>query len=60
MAPKIEDSFDSIKKLATRWDVSERTVRRLIEIGDLPAHRIGGQIRISSADREIYERRNRH
>jgi excisionase family DNA binding protein len=60
MDRKTDESFESIKKLATRWDVSERTVRRLIETGDLPVHRIGSQVRISRADREAYERRNRY
>lgn len=35
---------------ARRYDVSERTIRRLIAEGDLPAYRVGRQIRIRVAD----------
>tara|TARA_R110000787_G_scaffold100005_1_gene204817 strand:+ start:3890 stop:4072 length:183 start_codon:yes stop_codon:yes gene_type:complete len=51
--------FDTIKSLAERWQVSERTVRRLIDKGDIKAHRIGDQIRISQEDRDAYERSQR-
>ncbi len=54
-----EKTFDSVKELAQRWDVSERTVRRLIAAGDLPVHRIGRQVRISHDDSVSYERRRR-
>ena len=48
----------SIKRLAERWDVSERTVRRLIDGGELRATMIGGQLRISDAVVETYEARH--
>ena len=53
------ETFDTTKSLAERWQVSERTVRRLIEKGDIKAHRIGDQIRISQEDRDAYERSQR-
>jgi excisionase family DNA binding protein len=49
----------SVRKVAQRWGISERTVRRIIETGDLPVHRIGGQIRCSPEDIKAYETRNR-
>ena len=52
-------SFHTIESLASDWQVSERTVRREIERGNLKAVRIGAQIRISAADKADYERRNR-
>ena len=59
MKPDTSKSFDTIKSLAERWQVSERTVRRLIEKGDIRVHHIGGQIRISQEDRDAYERSQR-
>ena len=60
MTRKPEKKFYGVKSLAQRWDVSERTVRRVIKAGDLPVHWIGGQMRVSDPDREAYERRVRH
>jgi excisionase family DNA binding protein len=37
--------------VAPRLDVSAKTVRRMIERGDLPTHRIGKLLRISEAAR---------
>lgn len=58
MKKRPENQFDSVKSLSERWQVSERTVRRLIASGALRAHTIGGQKRISPQEREAYERRN--
>lgn len=58
MSQKPKKKYDSIKTLAADWQVSERTVRRLIASGALRAHTIGSQLRISPEDREAYERRN--
>jgi excisionase family DNA binding protein len=40
----------SIEKAGEFLDVSASTVRRLVKTGQLKAHKIGGQIRISMAD----------
>jgi len=42
-----ERPYWTIEALAARWAISARTVRRLIERGQLRAIRIGGQLRIS-------------
>jgi excisionase family DNA binding protein len=44
--------------LATHWAVSARTVRRLIERGELRAIRVGGQLRISPEAVERFEERH--
>ena len=49
--------FLTIRQVAERWQVDEKSVRRLIERGELLEHRLGQQtIRISMADLVIYER----
>jgi excisionase family DNA binding protein len=47
----------TIDALAARWAVSTRTVRRLIDSGQLRAIRIGGQLRVSPEVVERYEER---
>jgi len=42
--------------VAERLDVSEKSVRRCIERGELPAYRIGGQIRIGEEDLQNFLR----
>lgn len=44
----------SIKETAEYLGVSEKTVRRWIEHGGLPIHRIGRLIRISEADLTVF------
>jgi excisionase family DNA binding protein len=51
--------FYTVKQIATRWQCSEKTVRRLIDRGELIAHRLGGRHRISEADLMAHERVNR-
>ena len=51
--------YYTVKQIAERWQCSEKTVRRLIERGDLIAHRLGGGHRISEADLMAHERVNR-
>ena len=46
-------------ELAERWDVSERTVQRLVDSGSLGAIRIGRQLRFSPEDVAQYERTHR-
>jgi excisionase family DNA binding protein len=48
--------FHSILTVAQRLDVSEKSVRRYIERGELAAYRIGGQIRIGEADLQNFLR----
>jgi excisionase family DNA binding protein len=54
---RIERPHWTIDALATRWAVSPRTVRRLIESGRLRAIRIGGQLRVSPESLERFEER---
>jgi excisionase family DNA binding protein len=49
----------STAAVAARLDVSQKTVRRLIENGQLPIHRIGRQVRISEPDLAAYIARSR-
>jgi excisionase family DNA binding protein len=48
----------TVPELAERWQVSTRTVRRLIESGKLRAIRIGGQLRIADDVLQRFEARN--
>jgi excisionase family DNA binding protein len=43
-------TLHKISAIAAKLDVSTKTVRRWIESGTLPAHRLGRQIRVSDAD----------
>lgn len=52
-------AFFTIAQIAERWQCSDKKVRRMIDRGDLPAHKFGGLWRISAADLSDYERRNR-
>ena len=51
--------FLTIAQVATRWQVDEKTVRRLVWRGELTVHHIGQQIRIATHDLVAYERLNR-
>jgi excisionase family DNA binding protein len=53
--PPPSERFWTPKQVADRWLVSARTVRRLIEAGELRACRMGKQIRIRHADLLAYE-----
>ena len=44
----------SLREVADTLGVSIRTVHRFIDSGDLAVHRIGGQLRVSPADLEIF------
>jgi len=52
-------SFFQVGQVAERWQCSEKKVRRLIENGELVAHRFGRLVRISLADLVAYERQKR-
>jgi excisionase family DNA binding protein len=54
-SPRTIDRFWTPNQIAERWLVSPRTVRRLIEAGELRACRVGKQIRIRHADLLAYE-----
>jgi excisionase family DNA binding protein len=49
----------SVTAVALHLDVSGKTVRRLIDDGELPIHRIGRQVRISEPDLAAYIARSR-
>ncbi len=44
------ERFYTVREVAANLLVSEKTVRRWIDVGELTAHRLGRQIRISEAD----------
>ena len=50
MANPASPDFFTIKQIAERLQVSERTVHRLISSGHLRSYRIGANVRISAAD----------
>lgn len=52
------ESF-TIKQLAKRWSVSERTIRRRIKAGEIPAFYVGSRLRISRTEIERFERQSR-
>ena len=47
----------SIRDVATRWQVCDRTVRRHIDSGLLPARKLGRLIRINEQDLRSFEYR---
>jgi excisionase family DNA binding protein len=46
--------FSTVAEVAERLGVSDRTVYRWIANGELVAHRLGGSVRISEADLELF------
>jgi excisionase family DNA binding protein len=52
--PEPGERFLSVAEVAKRLGVSEKTVRRKIESGDLPAHRVGKLIRVTERDLAAY------
>jgi excisionase family DNA binding protein len=44
----------SVRAVASKLSVSEKTVRRLIESGRLPAVRVGARVRIDQAELEAF------
>jgi excisionase family DNA binding protein len=45
-SPNPDERYLSVAEVAKRFGVSEKTVRRKIASGDLPAHRVGRLIRV--------------
>jgi excisionase family DNA binding protein len=48
-----------VRDVASELVVSEKTVRRLIDNGEIRTHRVGRSIRISEEDLAAYRARNR-
>lgn len=44
----------SVPAVAERLDVSEKTVRRMIAAGELPAHHVGRLVRVSADDLLVF------
>jgi len=53
------DTLNDLEVIAKRLDVSIKTVRRLIDNGELPHHRIGRLVRVSERDFAEYLARSR-
>jgi excisionase family DNA binding protein len=49
----------SIKELGALWSYSTKQIHRWVDDGLLPAHRLGGQIRISEQDAANFVRMRR-
>lgn len=47
----------TVGEIAAELRVGKQTVYRLIQVGELPAVRIGGQIRVTEADLGAYKQR---
>lgn len=55
--PSKRKEFYTVAELAVRWSLSQRHIRRLIEQGDIIAHRIGRAVRVSAANVALFEAR---
>ena len=44
----------TVRAIADLLQVAEKTIRRLIAAGELPAHRIGGCVRVSEDDLLVF------
>ncbi len=53
------DPFLTIPKVAEELDISERSVWRLVEDGELSAHKFGASTRIRRSDLDAYIKRSR-
>ena len=42
--------YYSIKRLALQWDLSPKTIRRMINSGKMRAKRIGGSVRVPHSE----------
>ena len=54
-----EPRWHTVKRVATRWGISERSVHRWINKGLLRCHRFGRTIRISEDDLIAFEKESR-
>ncbi len=48
-----------LDEIAQDWDVSRKTVERLVRSGELEAFKIGSVWRVKSEQREEFEKKNR-
>lgn len=48
--------FLTVDEIADRWQTSTRKIRRMIDAGELVAHRFGRHVRVSESDLLAYER----
>lgn len=53
------EHFYTVREVAANLLISEKTVRRWIDVGELTAHRLGRQLRISHSDLETFIRLRR-
>jgi excisionase family DNA binding protein len=58
-SPTRPPSLLSVSDIAERLKLSTKTIRRWIERGDLPAHRLGRNVRISEQDLAGYLNKHR-
>jgi excisionase family DNA binding protein len=58
MKPKPEPLL-TLNDLAERWQVSLKSVRRIVKRGELKVHRIGRQIRVLPEDADTFEKLHR-
>lgn len=57
LPPSGRKAFYTVAELAVRWSLSERHIRRLIDNGEVVAHRIGRAVRVSAANVALFEAR---
>ena len=48
--PETLPVFYSVKQVAEKLGLSAKTIRRWIDVGELPVHRLGRSIRITESD----------
>lgn len=51
--------FYTIKQVAEHLQLSDKSIRRMIKAGELVAHKIGAQYRVSKADFDVFLRLRR-
>lgn len=52
--PPTTEALFTVSQIAHKAHISIKTVRRLIDRGELKTHRIGSQIRVSEPDWQAY------
>lgn len=62
IAALAEEPFYSVEALARKLAISEKTVRTMLNRGDIPCYRIGAQRRVDPADlkRWLEQQREQH
>jgi excisionase family DNA binding protein len=59
MSKDPKPAFFTIRDVADRFNLSARTVQRLVETGELASHKFSGAVRISEADLQSFIARSR-